>query len=147
MALACDLIGRLVIAPYEVPIGTVMGVIGSAMFLALLLALYGAFLFRGLGGLIQLGFPWRILISVALISLAGFFMGAFFPEGIRRLGAADKAMIGWAWGANSFATVVGSIMAVIVSINWDFTAVLLLAALSYLAAAWFYGRSGKAGAA
>lgn len=118
-----------------------------AAFLALLLALYGAFLFRGLGGLIQLGFPWRILISVALISLAGFFMGAFFPEGIRRLGAADKAMIGWAWGANSFATVVGSIMAVIVSINWNFTAVLLLAALSYLAAAWFYGRAGKAGAA
>ena len=38
MALACDLMGRLVIAPYEVPIGTVMGVIGSAMFLALLLA-------------------------------------------------------------------------------------------------------------
>lgn len=38
MALVCDLIGRLVIAPYEVPIGTVMGVIGSAMFLALLLA-------------------------------------------------------------------------------------------------------------
>ena len=38
MALACDLISRLVIAPYEVPIGTVMGVIGSAMFLALLLA-------------------------------------------------------------------------------------------------------------
>lgn len=37
MALVCDLIGRLVIAPYEVPIGTVMGVIGSAMFLALLL--------------------------------------------------------------------------------------------------------------
>lgn len=38
MALVCDLIGRLVIAPYEVPIGTVMGVIGSAMFLALLLS-------------------------------------------------------------------------------------------------------------
>lgn len=38
MALCCDLIGRLVIAPYEVPIGTVMGVLGSAMFLALLLS-------------------------------------------------------------------------------------------------------------
>lgn len=115
-----------------------------AVFLALLLALYGAFLFRGLGGLIQLGSPWRVLVSFALIALAGFFMGAFFPEGIRRLGAADKAMIGWAWGANSFATVVGSIMGVIVSINWNFTAVLLLAALSYLAAAWFFGRAGKA---
>lgn len=38
MALACDLIGRVVIAPYEIPIGTVMGVLGSAMFLALLLS-------------------------------------------------------------------------------------------------------------
>ena len=38
MALCCDLIGRVVIAPYEVPIGTVMGVLGSAMFLALLLS-------------------------------------------------------------------------------------------------------------
>lgn len=38
MALCCDLIGRLVIAPYEIPIGTVMGVLGSAMFLALLLS-------------------------------------------------------------------------------------------------------------
>ncbi len=66
-----------------------------AAFLALLLALYGAFLFRGLGSLIQLGSAWRALIAFALIALAGFFMGAFFPEGIRRLGAADKAMIGW----------------------------------------------------
>jgi iron complex transport system permease protein len=38
MALCCDLIGRVVIAPYEIPIGTVMGVLGSAMFLALLLS-------------------------------------------------------------------------------------------------------------
>lgn len=37
MSLICDLIGRMVIAPYEIPIGTVMGVIGSAMFLTLLL--------------------------------------------------------------------------------------------------------------
>jgi iron complex transport system permease protein len=35
--LACDLIGRIVRAPYEIPIGTVVGVIGSAMFLVLLL--------------------------------------------------------------------------------------------------------------
>jgi iron complex transport system permease protein len=35
--LLCDLIGRLVIHPYEVPIGVVMGVIGSGFFLFLLL--------------------------------------------------------------------------------------------------------------
>ncbi len=43
-------------------------------------------------------------------------------------------MIGWAWGANSFATVLGSILAVIVSINWNFTVVLAMAGIAYLAA-------------
>jgi iron complex transport system permease protein len=37
LTLACDLVGRLVIAPYEIPVGTVMGVVGSALFLAILL--------------------------------------------------------------------------------------------------------------
>ncbi|WP_236025195.1 ABC transporter permease [Arenibaculum pallidiluteum] len=37
LLLACDLIGRLVRQPYEIPVGTVMGVVGSAAFLALLL--------------------------------------------------------------------------------------------------------------
>ncbi|MDO5658819.1 MAG: ABC transporter permease [Paracoccus sp. (in: a-proteobacteria)] len=35
--LACDMIGRLVRFPYEIPISVVLGVIGSAMFLYLLL--------------------------------------------------------------------------------------------------------------
>ncbi|WP_207460012.1 iron chelate uptake ABC transporter family permease subunit [Azospirillum sp. SYSU D00513] len=35
--LACDLIGRVVRYPYEIPVGTVVGVLGSAVFLYLLL--------------------------------------------------------------------------------------------------------------
>lgn len=35
--LACDIAGRLLLFPYEVPIGTVMGMVGSALFLTLLL--------------------------------------------------------------------------------------------------------------
>lgn len=35
--LACDIVGRLVVFPYEVPIGTVVGIIGGAVFLFLLL--------------------------------------------------------------------------------------------------------------
>jgi iron complex transport system permease protein len=35
--LVCDIIGRVVRAPYEIPIGTVVGVVGSAMFLYLIL--------------------------------------------------------------------------------------------------------------
>ncbi|HEY4663532.1 MAG TPA: iron chelate uptake ABC transporter family permease subunit [Comamonas sp.] len=37
LTLLCDLFGRLIIAPYEIPVGTVMGVVGSAMFLLILL--------------------------------------------------------------------------------------------------------------
>lgn len=37
LVLACDLTGRLIRFPYEIPVGTVMGVVGSALFLALLL--------------------------------------------------------------------------------------------------------------
>lgn len=37
LVLACDLAGRLIRFPYEIPVGTVMGVVGSALFLALLL--------------------------------------------------------------------------------------------------------------
>ncbi|MDB5622648.1 MAG: transporter permease, partial [Devosia sp.] len=34
---ACDILGRVIRAPYEIPIGVVVGVIGSAVFLYLLL--------------------------------------------------------------------------------------------------------------
>jgi spermidine synthase len=135
-------IGSLLTARLFRPLGKRM-IPAFALFLATLLTIYGFALFFILDRLMFLGFPWRVLFSFLLISLAGFFMGAFFPEGIRRLGEKDKAMIGWAWGANSFATVVGSITTVIVSINWNFTVVLVLAALSYLAAAFFSTRSGK----
>lgn len=35
--LVCDVIGRLIIRPYEIPIGMVVGVMGSVLFLALIL--------------------------------------------------------------------------------------------------------------
>ena len=37
LVLTCDIVGRVIYAPYEIPIGTVMGVVGSALFLVLLL--------------------------------------------------------------------------------------------------------------
>jgi len=139
-------LGSLLAARLFHPLGKRM-IPAFAVFLAAIFTLYGFVLFDILNRLIFLAFPWRILVSFLLIALAGFFMGAFFPEGIRRLGSKDKNMIGWAWGANSFATVIGSIMAVIVSINWNFTAVLILAAFSYLAAAFFSARGRKEKAA
>lgn len=36
LVLACDIIGRLVIYPYEIPVGLIMGIVGSVIFLILL---------------------------------------------------------------------------------------------------------------
>ncbi len=118
-----------------------------SVLLAIVLSLYGLGLFPLLNRFIFLPFAWRIAVSFFLISLAGFFMGSFFPDGIRRLGKQDKTMIGWAWGANSFATVLGSILAVIVSINWNFTVVLVMAGMAYLAAGLCSLKAGRTKAA
>jgi len=37
LVLGCDILGRLIRYPYEIPVGTVMGVVGAVLFLALLL--------------------------------------------------------------------------------------------------------------
>nr|WP_202049921.1 iron chelate uptake ABC transporter family permease subunit [Microvirga mediterraneensis] len=37
LVLVCDVVGRVVYYPYEIPIGTIMGIIGGALFLVLLL--------------------------------------------------------------------------------------------------------------
>jgi iron complex transport system permease protein len=36
--LLCDITGRVIRAPYEIPVGTIMGVVGSAIFLAILIS-------------------------------------------------------------------------------------------------------------
>lgn len=38
LVLACDVIGRLIRFPYEIPVGTVLGVVGAVLFLGLLFA-------------------------------------------------------------------------------------------------------------
>lgn len=37
LVLACDLLGRLVIAPFEIPVGSVLGVLGSLFFIGMLI--------------------------------------------------------------------------------------------------------------
>ena len=111
-----------------------------SLLVAAMLIFYGFFLFDILNTLFSLKFMGRILASVLLISLSGFFMGCFFPYGVKTLGEKERTAIGWAWGGNAFATVLGSILTVIVSINWNFTVVLALAAAAYLFSGWLIFR-------
>jgi hypothetical protein len=111
-----------------------------AIFIFFILILYALFLFKLIYLLIQFGLALRLLITFILISILGVPMGVFFPTGMRYLGETNKSMIGWAWGANAFATVLGSVLTVIVAINWNFSYAMVFAALSYLLAGFIFPR-------
>ncbi len=74
---------------------------------------------------------FRQLVSILLIAPFGFLMGMPFPLGIRLIGAQRPFLVSWAWCANGCASVLGSILPVIIALAWGFQAVFLLASLSY----------------
>lgn len=92
-------------------------------YLWLLPSLFNAFLGAPLAG--------RIGMTISLIAPLGLMLGGFFPHGIRLVRDLHPALVPWAWAANGCATVVGTIVAVIVAITWSFKAVTIAAALTY----------------
>lgn len=103
---------------------------GLALPLVLLLLtwLLGPIFTRTLG----LAFPLRIAVSALLLLPAGFLMGIPFPAGMLAFGDAGKP---WYWAMNGAAGVLGSVLALALSIALGFTAVGLLGAALY-ALAW-----------
>ncbi len=77
----------------------------------------------------------RVLVAVLLLAPLGFSMGMPFPLLVRRLQSTYPERIPWAWGVNGFASVVGSIGAVILGMTAGYTVVLLFGVLGYLLAA------------
>lgn len=82
----------------------------------------------------------KIVISVLLIGPLAFQMGFFFPRGIRCIEHAAPDLVPWAWGANSAASVLGSILALITAIHGGFALTTTLGAAIYLLVAWPAGR-------
>lgn len=78
----------------------------------------------------------KIALSVALIAGLAFPMGMFFPQGIRLVERIAPDYVPWAWGANSAASVIGSVLALAMAIHFGFAAVAAAAGLVYVAAAW-----------
>jgi hypothetical protein len=80
---------------------------------------------------LHLELPMRVLIAVALMAPVGLLMGIPFPAGIRVLARVKPELIPWAWGINGYTSVVGSVLSVILGIEFGFQAVLLSAAAVY----------------
>jgi hypothetical protein len=105
----------------------------ALLVLAFLLAVYN-FVLPGVFHSPALAWPIaaKVLIALVLIFPLAFTMGLFFPQGIRLVERAAPELTPWAWGANSAASILGSIFALIFAIHCGFAATALLAALLYV---------------
>ncbi len=100
--------------------------------IALLVAAYILALPRVLGTLVGVPFPAKLAISGLLLAPLGFIMGMPFPTGLRQI--ADGSAIEWAWAMNAASSVLGSVLAMVVAIQFGLNAALAGGAAAYVAA-------------
>jgi len=93
-------------------------------------------------------FALKLLTCAALLVPLGFLMGMPFPTGLRAMApkataiadaevgvAVDGGRVEWAWALNAASSVLGSVLAIMIAIQWGLTVTLIVAAITYLAAA------------
>ena len=84
------------------------------------------------------GFNLKLALSAILLLPLAFLMGMPFPTGLRTLAPAgdgeNTASIEWAWAMNAAATVLGSVLAMVVAIHFGLTVTLLCAVAAYVLA-------------
>jgi MFS family permease len=89
------------------------------------------------------GLPVRIAVAGALLVPLGFLLGMPFPVAIASLTARQaSSLIGWAWAANGFGSVLGPLLAVLIAMDFGFDAVAWIAAIGYGVALAAFGRWG-----
>ena len=103
------------------------------------------FLPSRLEALVGMDFGYRLLVSAVLLVPLGFVMGMPFPTGLRALaalpapafpaaqGASDNS-VEWAWAMNAAASVLGSVLAMVIAIQLGLTVTLACGAAAYLLA-------------
>ena len=101
-------------------------VVGVVAYMALL-----PFILKSLVGV---PFPLKLLISGALIIPLGFVMGMPFPTGLMLLdqnSSSRDGMCEWAWAMNASASVLGSVLAMVIAIHFGLGVTLICGASAY----------------
>ena len=82
--------------------------------------------------LMYLSHPLRAVAAVIMIAPLGLLMGMPFPTGLRYVNSYRPELNPWAWGINACATVIGSVLCILISSLAGFTIVLLIGVGVYL---------------
>ncbi|MBV8053461.1 MAG: hypothetical protein JOZ80_19890 [Acidobacteriaceae bacterium] len=108
--------------------------------------LYVLVLPRLLNTLIGLPFAAKVLVSGGLLIPLGIAMGVPFPSGLRSLAGvpaafseseAAESAIEWAWALNAGASVLGSVLAMVIAMQFGLTITLACGGAAYLLALLF----------
>lgn len=107
---------------------------------ATLLVVFAASLRPVLDALLGLELPVRMVVVVLAVAPLGVLMGMPFPLALSRLSEKDPNLLPWAWVINGAASVLGSIVTVMLAMTSGFNVVFAGAALLYVVAAATYSR-------
>jgi len=80
-----------------------------------------------------LPFSGRLLLTAFFIAPLGILMGMPFPLALSSLANHAPGLIPWAWGINGCGSVISSMLATLLAINYGFSSVIVIAVLLYLA--------------
>lgn len=104
-------------------------IIAAVVCLILLLLLSG--IFQQTAGF---GVAGKVIVASIAVAIPGFFMGMPFPRGMILLGESNKNdVIPVMWGINGIMSVAGSVLSIILSMTFGFTAALVVGSAIYLA--------------
>jgi hypothetical protein len=90
-----------------------------------------------LRSLVGLPFAVKLFVSGALIVPLGFVMGMPFPTGLRLLDQSSIRTHGlteWAWAMNASASVLGSVLAMVIALHFGLNVTFACGALAYVLA-------------
>ena len=111
-------------------------------FIIAALSIYVFVLPQLLEALIGLPFVAKLLVSASLLAPLSFAMGMPFPSGLRALAPAEPSddsrakhgAVEWAWAMNAASSVLGSVLAIVIAIQFGLTTTLACAAAAYMMA-------------
>jgi hypothetical protein len=111
--------------------------------IALALMAYVGILPSILTRLVGMPFAIKLAMSAVILTPLGFAMGMPFPAGMRALAAnCDKNAdsIEWAWAMNAASSVLGSVLAIVIAIQFGLNVTLICGAGAYLLALLLRGK-------
>ncbi len=107
---------------------------GVLLALVLLLGLYNLGFSEFLQVFTGLNVPSRIALTILVLCPLGMLMGMPFPLGIAAVHSKEPRIVPWAWGVNGALSVLGSVLAAMLSIGFGFTAALFVGQAAYAVA-------------